>query len=660
MHYCCRIYFKFDLKKHSDKSVLVKMSLLEEPTFLIKSPQGCDVFETSNNLKVVAPNQLTELKALLASLAELQASHLTTQPIEGSSLNQIIPHSTTLKFNNNFGIAEAVEKLQPEFKRGLNLKSLFVQSIWSYPNNSYVNSKGNKVVFLKVSSSQQIVVPPLFDALLYIFALSDEKFRQQHFHQLVSYYFKQLESQLEITRSYQEALTDALLPVVKLRLAVELVKDDSAQKKLQELSTNLENYFKYPILSQEDIYEIVQNKLSSNIYDLLDYKLNPLSEINGHLGEYFHLTIQLRHENEIKQFNLFAKILMFFNETFKEIIEKGAGKKEDFFYNVLCPMYRSYGLDDLLDFAPRCYLSKLTKIVLDDLTKMNYNSMDLNQLLDIDSIKKILSKVAKLHACSFILEELLSKEAGKTIRFEKDYSEYFEEIVLVRNAKFSKFVNGMLPGLMYCIEKEPSLTDGLNLNKNELSQKFLNLIDCIYTKIQPSQKLRNVINHGDLYIGNILFKHHDNGTLEDGLLVDFQVLRLVPPGFEVMFFLTLSSNKEAKLHIKELLDYYYNQLSGHLQRFNLNPDEIYSREHFDQDIKYARSAAKIVAFQYGQLIYLNPDLRKEITRDGEKMKYYYEDNKFELMELLWEDSDFKEKILDLVKHIIDVIKDGDI
>lgn len=630
------------------------MSLLVEPKFVIKS---YDVLEAPNDLKIVAPNQLSELKVLLTSLAQFQASSLTTPPNKEFSLNQIIPHST-LKFNDK-GVAEAVEKLQPEFNKAMDLKPLFVQSIWSYPNNSYVNSKNDNVVFLKVKSNQQVVVPPLFDALLYIFALSDEKFRQQHFNQLVSHYFQQLKRHLEINRNYQEAITDALLPVVKLKLAVELSKDDSAQKELQEITTNLENYFKYPNLNQEDIYEIIKNKLSSNNYDLLDYKLIPLSEINGHLGEYFHLTIQLRHENEIKQFNLFAKILMFFNETFKEIIEKGAGKKEDFFYNVLCPMYRSYGLDDLMDFAPKCYLSKLTKVVLDDLTKQGYKSLELNQVLDIDCVKKILSKLAKFHACSFIVEELLSREAGKTVRFDQDYSEYFEEVVLIPNGNFSKFVNGMLPGLMYCVEKEPSLTDGLNLTKNELSQKFLNLIDSIYTKVQPSQKLRNVINHGDLYVGNILFKHHNNGTVEDGLLVDFQVLRLIPPAYEVLFFLTVSSNKKAKLYIREFLDYYYEQLSDHLERFNLNPDEIYSREHFDQDIKYARSASKIVAFQYGQLIYLDPDLRKEITRDSEKMKYYYEDNKYELMELLWKDSDFKEKILDVVKHIIDVIRDGD-
>lgn len=636
------------------------MSLLVEPTFVIKNYEQQSAIEASSDLKVVARNQLTQLKALLRSLAEFQATTLTTAPTEGFSLNQIISHSTTLKFNNNVGVVEAVEKLQLEFKRSMNLKSLFVQSIWSYPNNSYVSSKSDKIVFLKVSSDQQVVVPPLFDALLYIFALSDEEFRQQHFHQLVSHYFKQLKSQLEITRNYQETLIDALLPVVKLKLAVELSKNDSAQRELQEISTNLENYFKYRIFNQEDIYEIVQNKLSTNIYDLLDYKLTPLSGTNGHLGEYFDLFIQVRHENEIKQFNLFAKVTMCINEAFREIIEKGAGKKEDFFYNVLCPLYRSYGLDDLVDFAPKCYLSKLTKVVLDDLTKLGYKAICSNQVLDIDSIKKVVIKVAKFHACSFILEEFLSKEAGKTIRFDKDYPEYFEEIVFIKNGNFTKFLNSMLPGLMYCIEKEPSLTEGLNLTKNELYQKFEKLIDCIYTKVQPSQKLRNVINHGDLHVGNILLKHHDNGTIDDGLLVDFQVLRLVPPAFEIIVFITISGNKETKLHIEEILDYYYKQLSGHMQRYNLNPDEIYSREHFDQDIKYARSASKIVAFMYAQLIYVNPDLRKEITHDAEKMKYYYEDNKYELMELLWKDSEFKEKNLDIVKHIIDVIRAGDV
>nr|AHE77385.1 heat shock protein 90 [Lissorhoptrus oryzophilus] len=164
-------------------------------------------------------------------------------------------------------------------------------------------------------------------------------------------------------------------PLVKLKIAT----ITSTYKDVDLIKNSLQ-FLKYPLINQEDIYEAIHNKLGHSEYNLINYALQPLNETNGHLGEYFHLVIDVECNDTQQTINLFAKFLIPPTKLLKSILEEGPSKKEDFFYSTLLPLYREYGLDSILDFAPKCHLSRRDYLLLlDDKTTNGYK--DLNQIM---------------------------------------------------------------------------------------------------------------------------------------------------------------------------------------------------------------------------------------------------------------------------------------
>lgn len=496
--------------------------------------------------------------------------------------------------------------------------------------------------------------------------MSDEKFRQKHFDELTSYYFKCLAETVQtqnsnmfetISRKYADIQVRSLLPIVKFKYASDLAKANPSPH-FENILANISNYLKYPLIHQEDVYQATKNKLQSDDYDLITYTLVPLDAKNGHLGEYFHLKISVNFQNQEKKLNLFAKFLLVSTDEMREFLERGVGKKEDFFYCTLYQIYSDHGLENLLDFAPKCYLSKLSGfVILEDLGSLEYIGLKPNAILNYDGLKIILAKVAKYHACTFIVEEILSKKLGKIYRLGNDYAEYLEEVILVYEGPFKNITDRFLDSLYYIVNKFPDITNKISLSTEQLKAKIKEVWFSPFVTVKASDSIRNVVNHGDLYVSNMLFKFGQDQNVKDGILIDFQLLRYVPPAFEILFFIFVSSLKETRdKHLQSLLNWYYENLSGHLTTFNLDPDEIYSRKHFEDDIDNSKSAALAQAFNYGHSIQVDPDFREEVFHDQEKTKYYFEDNKEEFVDLAWEQGHYKIMLRGIIEDIIDLIK----
>jgi thiamine kinase-like enzyme len=71
---------------------------------------------------------------------------------------------------------------------------------------------------------------------------------------------------------------------------------------------------------------------------------------------------------------------------------------------------------------------------------------------------------------------------------------------------------------------------------------------------KPSDKYRNILCHGDLWLNNILFKLDEDGKPTDAALVDFQIIRYVPPAMDIVMFLHATTTRDFReRHILELL-----------------------------------------------------------------------------------------------------------
>ncbi|KAL1509955.1 hypothetical protein ABEB36_004619 [Hypothenemus hampei] len=634
-----------------------------QPELIIKNKhrESYGAFQNilSKNYALASENNIDDIKLILNTLAKIQTFNIKNQSNNrqeqtGFSIREII-NNGNFKSIETSTIKEISEKLQEQFDK-LVKSSYLVKSLWSARRNVYVNEEKTHAKILEITHAEHLI-PPAYDALLYIFSLSNEKFRQHHFHILIKHYFDALidnlhkvdvEKAKSINREYIQTQLITLLPVTKFVLVHKLDKSE-------EIISNLEKYLKYPTFHQEDVYLTVHNKLNSDEYELLDYSLTPIKGRNGHLGEYFNFNIVIRYENQVQDFTLFQKSVGK-DTQFDEVIEKGAGIKEDFFYNILYPLYKNYtNLID--DIAPKCYFSNVSSLVLDNLVVSGYKSFPPNTTLNQKGIETILSKIAKYHASSIITEEIITRNSGKKFRFDDHYSDVLSELMLSEEGIFKDWVHSDFVALQHVFQKLlPHFKAKLKVTEDEFVRGLKKMCYAPLSIIKKSNTIRNVINHGDAYVGNMLFKFDENNRIVDGKLIDFQTLRYIPPAFEVQFFILLHSNHQIrKQHFQEFLDFYYQSLSECLRRYKLDPEKLYSRNDYESDLIHTREASIGITYQFAGTIFLNSQLREEVMFSPEKFDYYILKNRDKLTELGWEEDFYRSEITNIFEVLFDFI-----
>lgn len=513
------------------------------------------------------------------------------------------------------------------------------------------------------------LVPLFYEVLKLIFAHTDEQFRKNHLNDLLEFYFNELEVNLEsaesdyvLNRALLNFQVKYLLVFVKFETLLEALQDQDAknQKRVSELVKNLQNYFNSPKINQEDIYTVVKKKVGSANYALVSYELIPLDAKNGHLGEYFQLKIDITRNAESERLDLFAKLINVNHGLLKDLLERGPSKKEEFFYIILLPRMRELGLGELLDFAPNCYLSRIDDVlVLDDLTSAGFVGLTPNIKLDHSALKVATRQFAKLHACSMIMEEILSKQARKRVTMYDLYSEYLQEVLFLPDAPdMKRSFEGTIDNIVYIGSKFPEIAGKYPSEKlRKMVQKGL---DLALERVKPSEKVKNVICHGDVYVSNMLFHFGANHECEAVKLIDFQLLRYCPPTQDLMFFLYQNTVKSTLAQYKaELIEEYYKVLSKSLEKFKMNANELYSREEFEESLKLLKVQGIFHAFFYSPMQSLDPKLRESVFSD-EKAFEKLKENPFGLIDMGLELESYRETMKSLLSHVIELCDAGEL
>ncbi|XP_072942863.1 uncharacterized protein [Epargyreus clarus] len=94
-----------------------------------------------------------------------------------------------------------------------------------------------------------------------------------------------------------------------------------------------------------------------------------------------------------------------------------------------------------------------------------------------------------------------------------------------------------------------------------------------------------LLHHGDFRPSNILQKTDENGMLKL-VLVDHQLVQRGNPVPDLIFFLISGSDEEFRpKHLHQYFDHYYEVFRKALERFGIDADEVYKKEHYDEDVK---------------------------------------------------------------------------
>lgn len=249
------------------------------------------------------------------------------------------------------------------------------------------------------------------------------------------------------------------------------------------------------------------------------------------------------------------------NEMFRQMMKShNVFEAEAVMYREVVPefeqMYRDAGLE--VKFGAKSYELNTDQpyILLEDLKPKGFINVNRLEGLDMEHTHSVLKKLAQWHAVS------ATRVATKG-PYGKSITEGFfkEETREVMRAMFG----GLAKIQLECMKSY----DGHELYYEQMCEKKDVRLDELYdaAKVDPNEF--NVLNHGDCWSNNVMFKHDAFGKVKETYLVDYQIPRYGTPAQDLYYFLLSSTKYELKIkHFDYFIKYYYNELSEHLKLLN--------------------------------------------------------------------------------------------
>ncbi|KAL5292055.1 hypothetical protein ACFFRR_011074 [Megaselia abdita] len=231
-------------------------------------------------------------------------------------------------------------------------------------------------------------------------------------------------------------------------------------------------------------------------------------------------------------------------------------------------------------------------ILFEDLTKTNFVMEDRLKGLNLQKAKLILTRLAKMHATSAVLNErepniFKGCDRGIFNRHTRAFSPYFETVVKICGEMVSKW-----EGYEHIGEKIL-----------KIAPHFMEYTERVY---DPEPNQLNVLTHGDLWTNNTLFKYV-NGETEpsDSILIDFQFCSWGSPASDLSYFFNTSLQRDLLLRTDELIQHYYYDLSDTLRKLGFL-GKIPSLTEFRSQLML-KSFSNFTISITSQPVMLNPD-----------------------------------------------------
>lgn len=179
--------------------------------------------------------------------------------------------------------------------------------------------------------------------------------------------------------------------------------------------------------------------------------------------------------------------------------------------------------------------------------------------LDFDHCALIMRKIGKFHAASMAFAEQNMNLMNKLFHFNM-----FNPDPELRTDCLSVVFEKGLGTLISVIEKSWNDFDPVILAKlKKLLPVYVKKLEaCLTQKFDDGFK---VLNHGDLWCNNMLFKYESNSEkVEDVVFVDYQISYYSSPGVDLNYAISNCPNFETRARSNELINIYHQALSGTL------------------------------------------------------------------------------------------------
>ncbi|KAL5278004.1 hypothetical protein ACFFRR_002944 [Megaselia abdita] len=252
---------------------------------------------------------------------------------------------------------------------------------------------------------------------------------------------------------------------------------------------------------------------------------------------------------------------------------------ETHLYGVVVPemekIFERQGIN--VSFSPKVFHSidkPVVTMVMNDLSTDNFILEDRIKGLDEDHIRVLLKKIAQFHASSMIVNkekpELIESLQLSIFEKEKGDEKVFDDVICGNIPHIANIFKDKI-GYEKIAEKLGTVFDKFTDKMIEVCKNSTK--DCV-----------KVINHGDLWVNNFLYKHDSEGKPVDVSLIDLQIAYYAGLGIDINYFFNTSIPLDLLATKRyDFLRFYYKHLKESLEL--LHHDDIPTWEDVREEVR---------------------------------------------------------------------------
>jgi len=312
-------------------------------------------------------------------------------------------------------------------------------------------------------------------------------------------------------------------------------------------------------LNNEFLKSAIQQEVGGSNIDVTNYDTQLAVSKDNHFGSsLLRVTVEYsftdqNESNKRGTIHLIVKSLPN-SEMMRAMLNMtGIFKRETDVYLVALPaMYRQ--VEELIGFriqyfSSRCIYSVSDVLVLEDLNNLGYKMADRRRGLDLPHCKLVLRSLAQFHGMSVALHR---KDPSSMDLFREVF--YKEELRELLTCTFN-------PG-MQVLASVVATWPGYERFADKIRKMVETMISRAIEVVKPTDGSLSVLNHGDFWTNNMLFKYSSGSEVPEQVkFVDFQLSRFSSPALDLQYFVFSSPSQEVRFEQLDcLLETYHTEL----------------------------------------------------------------------------------------------------
>lgn len=229
-------------------------------------------------------------------------------------------------------------------------------------------------------------------------------------------------------------------------------------------------------------------------------------------------------------------------------------------------------------------------IIFEDLCESGYDTVR-SRFLTEDEIKAVYSKLAKLHAASYMLGHSENHEL---------VTKYRDGIMSISNPMMDDMITSGIRNfidMLSCYDDLDVYYEKVKAMEGKMAQLCKNLYRAY--ELNKGEGDTFVLNHGDFHMKNMMFKFNKRGQMEDLIMVDYQISCYAPSNIDLMYSQIMMLSPELRMRRHEFLQYYFTEFIRVLKKLNYSGELPLYSEFQMSGLKYRHFSKLLTTFNTG-------------------------------------------------------------